>query len=83
MLKRCAEPGCDTFVLGGFCLDHELPPTRVFVRGRPFVPAVTASSSTAFAEHAPFEPGRVFARGSSGVLVTATSAVGAPAGVAE
>lgn len=43
MLTTCAEPGCDTFVLGGFCLEHESPQTRVFVRGRPFVPRLGAS----------------------------------------
>jgi hypothetical protein len=37
MLTRCAEPGCETFVLGGCCLEHEYPQTRIFVRGRPFV----------------------------------------------
>lgn len=25
--------------MGGYCLEHETPVTRVFVRGRPFVPA--------------------------------------------
>jgi hypothetical protein len=42
MLRTCAEPGCETFVLGGFCLVHEAPQTRVFVRGRPFVPHLEA-----------------------------------------
>lgn len=28
--------------MGGFCLEHEAPITRVFVRGRPFAPDVTA-----------------------------------------
>ena len=28
--------------MGGYCLEHEAPVTRVFVRGRPFVPDVTA-----------------------------------------
>ncbi len=39
MLKTCTEPGCTTWVLGGACLEHEQPQTRVFVRGRPFVRA--------------------------------------------
>ena len=28
--------------MGGYCLEHEAPVTRVFVRGRPFVSDVTA-----------------------------------------
>jgi hypothetical protein len=43
MLTKCAEPGCETFVLGGFCLDHEAPQTRSFVRGRPFVASIPVS----------------------------------------
>jgi hypothetical protein len=69
MLKRCAEPGCDTFVLGGFCLDHELPQTRVFVRGRPFVPAVAMSAPAGFRGRAPREARQGFARAGSAVLV--------------
>ena len=43
IVQACAEPGCETLVMGGYCLEHETPVTRVFVRGRPFVPAdVTA-----------------------------------------
>lgn len=37
MLRTCQEPGCTTIVMGGRCLEHERRPTRVFVRGRPFV----------------------------------------------
>lgn len=43
MLTRCAEPGCETFVLGGFCLEHDAPQTRIFVRGRPFVSRLAPS----------------------------------------
>ena len=39
MLTTCAEPGCDTLVFAGRCLQHERPQARVFVRGRPFRPA--------------------------------------------
>jgi hypothetical protein len=43
IVRKCAEPGCDTLVVGGLCLEHEAPMTRVFVRGRPFVhPEVTS-----------------------------------------
>jgi hypothetical protein len=37
MLTTCSEPGCATLVLGGRCIEHERPATRVFVRGRPLV----------------------------------------------
>jgi hypothetical protein len=37
IVRQCAEPGCETLVMGGYCLEHEQPQTRVFVRGRPFV----------------------------------------------
>jgi hypothetical protein len=44
IVRTCAEPGCDTLVVGGLCLEHEVPQTRVFVRGRPFVrPELTPS----------------------------------------
>jgi hypothetical protein len=45
MLTTCSEPGCATLVMGGRCVEHERPPTRVFVRGRPFI-AVGATAST-------------------------------------
>lgn len=71
MLRTCAEPGCDTFVLGGFCLVHEAPQTRVFVRGRPFVPTVTAISPNVFRGRAPVEARRALARATGTVLVGA------------
>ena len=37
MLTTCSVPGCSTLVMGGRCLEHEALPSRVFVRGRPFV----------------------------------------------
>lgn len=39
MLTTCSEPGCATLVMGGRCIEHERPATRVFVRGRPLVGA--------------------------------------------
>lgn len=45
MLTRCAEPGCETLVLGGRCLEHEAPQTRIFVRGRPFVRTLTVAAT--------------------------------------
>jgi hypothetical protein len=37
IVRPCAEPGCETLVVGGYCLEHEQPQLREFVRGRPFV----------------------------------------------
>lgn len=53
MLATCAEPGCETFVLGGFCLQHERPQTRVFVRGRPFGAPAPASRASVQPEAMP------------------------------
>jgi hypothetical protein len=39
MLTTCSEPGCETLVMGGRCLEHDQRPARVFVRGRPLVAA--------------------------------------------
>jgi hypothetical protein len=46
MLTTCSEPGCTTLVMGGRCLEHETPPTRIFVRGRPFATASAARTVT-------------------------------------
>ena len=46
MLTTCSEPGCETLVMGGRCLEHESRPARAFVRGRPYAvgsPAVGLS----------------------------------------
>lgn len=68
MLTTCAEPGCETFVLGGFCLVHEAPQKRVFVRGRPFVPRVTAISPNVLRVRAPVDARRALARATGTVL---------------
>jgi hypothetical protein len=51
VLTTCKEPGCETLVMGGRCIDHERPQNRIFVRGRPFVaqklaPAMPVSLGT-------------------------------------
>jgi hypothetical protein len=74
MLTTCAKPGCDTFVLGGFCMEHEVPQTRIFVRGRPFVPSVGARSVNALTGRAPGEARRTFARPTGTMLVGAARA---------
>jgi hypothetical protein len=50
MLTTCNEPGCPTLVMGGRCIEHERRPTRIFVRGRPFTPVVSATTGTAAAD---------------------------------
>ena len=42
MLTTCTEPGCTTLVMGGRCVEHEPLQTRAFVRGRPFVRAMSS-----------------------------------------
>jgi len=70
MLTRCSQPGCETLVLGGRCLEHEYPQNRVFVRGRPFVAHITVAPTDAR-----FAPPRIVAgrrpAGGIGTLVTA------------
>ena len=77
MLTTCAEPGCGTFVLGGFCLVHEAPQTRVFVRGRPFVPRVTAISPNIFRARGPVEARRTLTR-ATGTMLGAAAPVSIP-----
>ena len=36
MVTRCTVPGCETLTMGPLCVEHDLPVTRVFIRGRPF-----------------------------------------------
>jgi hypothetical protein len=35
IVTHCTVPGCETLTLGPFCLAHDEPTTRIFVRGRP------------------------------------------------
>jgi hypothetical protein len=74
MLTRCTEPGCETLVLGGRCLEHEAPQTRIFVRGRPFVRSVMARSPTDVPGRAPVEARHALARATGNVLVGAARA---------
>jgi hypothetical protein len=74
MLTTCAEPGCNTFVLGGFCLVHDAPQTRVFVRGRPFARPVTAIWPYTSRGRAPVESRRTLVRATGTVLVGAARA---------
>jgi hypothetical protein len=37
IVTKCTAPGCETLTMGPLCVEHDLPVTRTFVRGRPFV----------------------------------------------
>jgi hypothetical protein len=45
LLTPCTAPGCSTLTMGGTCVEHDVPVTTVFPRGRPFV-----AEADAFAE---------------------------------
>ena len=36
IVTQCTAPGCETLTMGPLCVEHDVPVTRVFVRGRPF-----------------------------------------------
>jgi hypothetical protein len=38
ILGRCTFEGCNVLTIGTRCVEHDVPVTRVFVRGRPFSP---------------------------------------------
>ena len=38
MLHVCPVLGCSTITMGGTCVEHDLPVTTVFPRGRPYQP---------------------------------------------
>ena len=38
MLPSCVTPGCSTLTMGGTCVEHDVPLSIVFPRGRPHVP---------------------------------------------
>jgi hypothetical protein len=46
MLTTCSEPGCTTLVMGGRCIEHDHPASRVFVRGRPLTRATQLSTAS-------------------------------------
>jgi hypothetical protein len=35
IVTQCTAPGCETLTMGPLCVEHDVPVTRVFVRGRP------------------------------------------------
>jgi hypothetical protein len=37
IIGRCTFSGCSKLTIGTRCVDHDLPVTRTFIRGRPFL----------------------------------------------
>ncbi|HEX5583898.1 hypothetical protein [Gaiella sp.] len=37
LLTPCSAPGCSTLTMGGTCVEHDVPVTTIFPRGRPYV----------------------------------------------
>lgn len=37
MLSVCVIPGCGSLTMGGTCVEHDVPVSIVFPRGRPYV----------------------------------------------
>jgi hypothetical protein len=37
LLTPCTAAGCSTLTMGGTCVEHDVPVTTVFPRGRPYV----------------------------------------------
>jgi len=46
IVSPCRAERCKALTIGSYCVDHDLPVTRDFVRGRPFVAAPTARRLT-------------------------------------
>jgi hypothetical protein len=59
LLTTCAEPDCQTLVLGGWCVEHDRRPPRVFVRGRPYVRQRARLATAAMSVKVRAEPLRV------------------------
>jgi hypothetical protein len=46
MLSVCPVRGCRRLTMGGTCVEHDVPVTVTFPRGRPFVEEAVAVAST-------------------------------------
>jgi hypothetical protein len=56
IVTQCTAPGCETLTMGPLCVDHDLPVTRVFVRGRPFTRKTAAFEWRYTTASRPFTP---------------------------
>ena len=43
MLSLCPVPCCGAVTMGGTCVVHDVPTTRVFERGRPYIAPVAVA----------------------------------------
>jgi len=41
IVSRCSKDGCNALTIGSYCMEHDEPVTRRFVRGRPFTEGPT------------------------------------------
>jgi hypothetical protein len=55
IVTQCTAPGCETLTMGALCIEHELQPERIFVRGRPIVRTAVGAKRivSAFVPYAP------------------------------
>jgi hypothetical protein len=44
IVGRCTAGGCNVLTIGPRCVDHDVPVTRTFTRGRPFRPSETTTT---------------------------------------
>ena len=45
ILGRCTFDGCTVLTIGSRCVEHDAPVRRTFIRGRPYVPALSSRHS--------------------------------------
>ena len=57
IIGRCTFDGCTVLTIGSRCVEHDVPVTRTFVRGKPFNVATAIHAATAFV--APVQAGRM------------------------
>jgi len=70
IVGRCTAGGCNVLTIGPRCVDHDVPVTRTFTRGRPF----RRSETTTGPAPAPAAAGPV-------IPADPLAAVSAPAGL--
>ena len=46
IVSRCTATGCNVLTMGSLCVEHDVPVTRTFVRGRPYPRTVASSDAT-------------------------------------
>ncbi len=58
MLSVCVTPGCGRLTMGGTCVDHDVPVSIVFPRGRPYALPAEPVAATPSRESARLLGGR-------------------------